>query len=445
MRYFPSALARRVPARRLQRLRRTLAVPALVGVLTVPIATQTIVPAALSLAAQASDADDLRDQRRDVQQQIRDAQHEAHESSQRVSRAVAAYQASRVELANAKADLASTREKLHSARALDAQMQAALVEAEARLAQAQADVVAGKQALEAQRATVKDLVVDLYQQGDPTLVSLSGYLGAQNPSDLIRHDEFADAATAKQNGIFDDLLEAERLLREREAEVASARDDVATRRAKAADNLATMQRLTEQAVAERARFRGLVSANESKKRQARAARQADLRMLEKLKREEARIKKQILAAIAAAEAAAGNSGGFTGNSDGFLDYPVAGRVTSPYGYRTHPIYGYYGLHDGTDFGAGCGSALRAVADGTVVSAYYSSVYGNRLYVSLGRVNGASLVAVYNHASSYRVGVGDKVSRGQTVGYVGSTGWSTGCHLHFTILRSGDAVDPMQYL
>lgn len=443
MRYFPSAPPRRVPARRLprlQRLARTLAVPALVGVLTVPIATQTIVPAAFS-----SDPDDLRDQRRDVQQQIREAQHEAHESSKRVSRAVAAYEASRAELANARADLATTREKLSAARALDAQMQAALVEAEAKLAQAQADVVAGQEALARQRDVVKDLVVDLYQQGDPTLVSLSGYLGAQSPSDLIRHEEYADTASAKQNGIFDDLLEAERLLKQREAEVETARDAVATRRAEAADNLATMQRLTEQAKAEKTRYRGLVDANKTKKAEARAARQADLRMLAKLRREEARIKQQILAAIAAAEAAAGNSGGFTGDSDGFLDYPVAGRVTSPFGYRTHPIYGYYGLHDGTDFGAGCGSALRAVANGTVVSAYYSSVYGNRLYVSLGRVNGASLVAVYNHASSYRVGVGDKVSRGETVGYVGSTGWSTGCHLHFTILRSGDAVDPMQYL
>ncbi len=169
--------------------------------------------------------------------------------------------------------------------------------------------------------------------------------------------------------------------------------------------------------------------------------------VEKLKKEEARIKKKIKAAVAAAEAAAAAAGdnGFTGSSDGFLDLPVAGRVTSPYGYRVHPIYGYYGLHDGTDFGAGCGSPLRAVADGTVVSAYYSSTYGYRLYVSVGRVNGHSLVVVYNHASSYRVGVGDKVTRGETVGYVGSTGWSTGCHLHFTIMQDGDTVDPMGYL
>ena len=111
-------------------------------------------------------------------------------------------------------------------------MQTRLVEAEARLVQAQADVVAGKAALEAQRAVVKDLVVSLYQQGDPTLVSLSGYLGAQTPSDLIRHEEYADSAAAKQSGIFDDLIAAEVLLRVREGEVEDARDDVADRRAR---------------------------------------------------------------------------------------------------------------------------------------------------------------------------------------------------------------------
>ena len=217
-------------------------------------------------------------------------------------------------------------------------MQAQLVLAEAGLDQAQADVVAGQQALEAQRAIVKDLVVSLYQQGDPTLTSLSGYLGAQAPSDLIRHEEYADNASAKQSGIFDDLTAAEELLRVRKDEVKAARDAVAQQRMAAADNLVAMQTLTEQAVAAKQNVIALVADNEAAKREARQARKADLRMLEKLKREEKRIKKKIEAAVAAAEAAAAAAGnnGFTGESDGFLDYPVAGRVTSPFGYRIHP-------------------------------------------------------------------------------------------------------------
>ena len=69
----------------------------------------------------------------------------------------------------------------------------------------------------------------------------------------------------------------------------------------------------------------------------------------------------------------------------------------------------------------------------------------QFYIDVGKVNGHALTVVYNHASGYRVGVGDHVTRGEIVGYVGSTGWSTGCHLHFTVLRDGRAVDPMTYL
>jgi murein DD-endopeptidase MepM/ murein hydrolase activator NlpD len=161
-------------------------------------------------------------------------------------------------------------------------------------------------------------------------------------------------------------------------------------------------------------------------------------VLRELREREARIKQQILAA------AREESNTFSGATGGFLNYPVNGSVTSPFGMRQHPIYGYWGLHDGTDFGAACGAPLLASAQGTVVETYYDEVYGNRLYLNVGRVNGANLTLVYNHMTSYRAGEGDRVGRGQVVGTVGSTGWSTGCHLHFTVLRNGEPVDPMTY-
>ena len=89
--------------------------------------------------------------------------------------------------------------------------------------------------------------------------------------------------------------------------------------------------------------------------------------------------------------------------------------------------------------------LMFAADGTVLSRYWSDVYGNRLYLDVGKVNGHNLTVVYNHATSYRVNVGYHVTRGEIVGYVGSTGWSTGCHLHFTVLLDGNPVDPMHYM
>ena len=96
---------------------------------------------------------------------------------------------------------------------------------------------------------------------------------------------------------------------------------------------------------------------------------------------------------------------YNGPTNGLLIRPVPGALTSPYGYRIHPIYHYWGLHDGDDFGVACGEGMKAVAGGTVVAKYFSTVYGNRLYLSLGNVNGKNLTAVYNHASRYRYDVG----------------------------------------
>jgi murein DD-endopeptidase MepM/ murein hydrolase activator NlpD len=85
-----------------------------------------------------------------------------------------------------------------------------------------------------------------------------------------------------------------------------------------------------------------------------------------------------------------------------------------------------------------------VANGTVMSEYYSSVWGNRLYLNLGMINGKNVTVIYNHLSGYRAHTGNHVSRGQVVGWVGTTGWSTGCHLHFTVMVNGTPVDPMNW-
>ena len=81
----------------------------------------------------------------------------------------------------------------------------------------------------------------------------------------------------------------------------------------------------------------------------------------------------------------------------------------------------------------------------MISRTWSDVYGNRLYLDLGQVNGKNMTVVYNHMSGYKASTGQHVSRGQTVGYAGTTGWSTGCHLHFTVMLDGATVDPMHYM
>ncbi len=138
-------------------------------------------------------------------------------------------------------------------------------------------------------------------------------------------------------------------------------------------------------------------------------------------------------------AALGPTGGH-----GFV-HPVPGAVTSPFGRRFHPVLHVWKLHDGTDFGAACGTPIRAAYAGRVARRVTSVGYGNRLFVDHGRVDGHEVETAYNHAERYVVGPGDQVRRGQVIGYVGRTGFATGCHLHLMVWLDGRMVDPLTWL
>lgn len=120
-----------------------------------------------------------------------------------------------------------------------------------------------------------------------------------------------------------------------------------------------------------------------------------------------------------------------------IGQPVAGRITSSYGARRHPILGYVRMHAGIDFGAAYGSPIYAVADGVVTFAGRHGGHGN--YVRLQHAGG--LGTGYGHMSRIAVGNGTQVRAGQVIGFVGSTGLSTGPHLHFEAYRDGHTINP----
>ena len=127
---------------------------------------------------------------------------------------------------------------------------------------------------------------------------------------------------------------------------------------------------------------------------------------------------------------------------GVLAHPIPGaRITSPYGSRTHPIFLTPRLHTGIDYGASSGTSIRAAGDGKVIFASSYGGYGNATVID----HGGSLATLYAHQSSMLVKVGERVTKGQVIGRVGSTGFSTGPHLHFEVRVSGTPVDPMKYL
>lgn len=133
-----------------------------------------------------------------------------------------------------------------------------------------------------------------------------------------------------------------------------------------------------------------------------------------------------------------NSAGATA-SGGFL-FPLAysNGVTCAYGPRTHPIYGYEGFHYGVDLGSSMNTAIYATKSGTVTASSYGEANG--YYVTINHGDGYS--SVYAHMVSNEVSVGDYVTQGQVIGHVGTSGWSTGPHLHFEILLNGSNINPM---
>jgi murein DD-endopeptidase MepM/ murein hydrolase activator NlpD len=149
-----------------------------------------------------------------------------------------------------------------------------------------------------------------------------------------------------------------------------------------------------------------------------------------LEREQAQIKQLIL-----------QQSGQGGSRPGALWRPVPGAVSSPYGYRIHPVYGDRRLHTGWDMNAACGAPIYAAASGTVIYSGWKGGYGYANIID----HGGGMSTLYGHLSTLGAGYGTEVNAGDVIGPIGTTGVSTGCHLHFEVRINGSPVDPAPYM
>lgn len=389
--------------------------------------------------AHADDRDDLEDRQDQVQGQISEVKGDIHEASQKAAKIARQLKKARNQLSVARSRLSAVQADLKEARVAADKLARKLVIAERRLKIAKADLKQARKEVAIQRLASRDAIIVMASGDDAQMALLNAYMNSGSIEDVMVSQTAYDLVTGRQNQALVLLEEAEVAMEKRKIEVNDARNDVASAKKSADENVVAIADLVDKAAATESQVASLVSKTNGARQAVIRARAADQAALARLKKREERIKAKIV------RLSQQQGGSYNGDTGGLLFKPGPGPVTSPYGYRIHPIYGYYGLHNGIDFGTGCGAALWAGESGTVINRYYDEVYGNRLYIAIGRVNGASMTLVYNHLTSYAVGQGQKVRRGQVVGYSGTTGWSTGCHLHFTVLRNGNAVDPAPYL
>jgi murein DD-endopeptidase MepM/ murein hydrolase activator NlpD len=423
---------------------------------------------AAGLLAPTSAAYDPERKKRQVDASVRELRGAVQESSAQLAAAERQFRLAEAQLPGAQAALAAAQQRLAAARAVEADLARRLRAVERQEAATAANLQRVIDSLTAHQTAVGQIARRTYQGG--SFAQLSVALQAQTPQELASRLAYVQVVLRSERNLLTRLAEDRAELAAEQARLEAVRRQVAVQRARAAEAVQRTRAAEEQASAAAQRVEALVSQRKAAVAAAERERAADLRRYQEMQSESARlarlIRSQLARERAAAAAAARRAAAQRAKAraaapraaapravapraprwdGGVLSYPVAGPVTSPFGMRYHPILQYTKLHTGTDFGAPSGAAVRAARSGTVIQSYYNGAYGNRVVVNHGYVNGVSLVTTYNHLSARSAYVGERLSRGEVLGYVGSTGYSTGPHLHFETLENGSFVNPMKWL
>jgi murein DD-endopeptidase MepM/ murein hydrolase activator NlpD len=385
---------------------RYLAVLALVVAATIPLTSRAL--------AQQSD------KQQQLEQQVADSS--ALEQSTRSQ--LAQVQAQRAKLDASLADV-TTKLALANSRLAAAQADVDRVNFTGLVLQLRADATRRK--LNVARDDVRHSAVLLYQHGDGA--GMIGLLGSTNGSgELVEGQQYLQRVSEKRQNDARRVARLQADLTGQRQALAHQKESADAARATANDEktklaaLATAQTQTRAAAA-------AAEQDEAVKHDAALAQHDQAEAA--LQAESDRIAQELQ-----------GSGGGPALGNGTFIWPVNAPITSPFGYRTDPVTGAIGFHAGLDLGAPCGTPIKAAGTGIVVSAGFNSGgYGNMTLIS----HGAGMSTLYGHQSSIIVAEGQSVAQGQVIGYVGSTGKSTGCHLHFEVRVNGNPVDPLGYL
>ena len=271
--------------------------------------------------------------------------------------------------------------------------------------------------LEVQTKTLHRRIRDIYKNGQVNYLDV--LLGAKDFNDFVGRMDILKKILAYDNALIQGTKADRETLRKAKEQLEADRAKIVELR-----KLAAAKR--EQVAERRQERRGVLNAATYERETA-----------ERAYRELIETSRQIEQMIKRIQSGEKNIGGSTGT----MTWPAEGEITSPFGWRVHPIFGTQRLHTGIDIGADYGDAIRAADGGVVIHADWMGGYGNAVIIDHG--NGISTLSAHN--SQLLVDEGQTVAKGQTVARCGSTGYSTGPHLHFEVRQNGSPVNPLNYL
>ncbi|MEO7980019.1 MAG: peptidoglycan DD-metalloendopeptidase family protein [Sporichthyaceae bacterium] len=370
---------------------------------------------------------------------------ELAESSEAMVRAYADLRLADQALPTARETAARTRTLLAAAKVRQEQTARARGAAQVRYMVGNQEAETQATAVAAQQARVGRLARAIYQGGS-AFGNVSVLLEARSPSDFAERLVALRAVASSQRSALTNLQAVQDTYGARTDDLAQVRDTLAAADEQAQRDLVTVSQLAQEATAAEARVGALVSA-----RQAALAAAAQAQVQEDVAHAQqtgtsTQLQNQLAAVAQRDLGGAGSRDGATVPArQGTLGWPARGPVTSPFGMRVHPVTGVYKLHTGTDLGVPCGTPVHASLPGTVIEAGWNSAYGWRSVITHGAVDGVLLTTTYNHQTHLDVTVGDQVAAGQVIGTSGTTGFSTGCHLHFELYVNSTLVDPEPWL
>lgn len=368
------------------------------------------------------DTSDLEDKKQDTLDKIDDIKKDISDTKKKIS-----------DLKSSKSDLETYISKLdQEANALESKIAELNKEIEAK----KEEITAAEEELGEAQATaaqqyedMKKRIQYLYENGNTSFLEI--LLTSENMADFLNKSSYAEQMTAYDRSMLEEYIAQKKAVEEKKVQLESEKEELDAMAEAAAEQKKTVDSMIATKTAQIESYQAQIDSENSNAEEY----QADLAKQQKLLEQ---IEQQI--ATAAAANAQENDG--DGGASGFVwPCPSSRRITSGFGNRAQPTAGASTNHKGIDIGASYGAAIVAAAAGRVTTAAYSSSAGNYIVIS----HGNGLSTVYMHCSSLSVSAGQSVTAGQTIAAVGSTGYSTGNHLHFGVIKNGSYVNPTAYV